>query len=439
MKYAKKFRVVPYTTETPALSQIATTFNTALTTKTYPDEKVKIYNQALSKLKELKSENTPSTPTVENKNYDVSEEIEGEDERERNIRIAKEIAELEKRNAQDISSKTLTDYSHSDKVSKYKRKKPQFDNEKFIKLLDELIENSNLTKSKVQEIHNLLPTSYGNITKNLISTPAFENWTMGTAFNSKIGHPSTIQGQQSQNFITNLTENGSEINKKLFTTPNKTNRKSINQNYKLTNIPENSINDSKINNQNSYLDIAKKKNISKANTINFFTNETSIDKSLNESENVIDGMYDYLNKNNLVKDSPLPKINKDPPKIARVVLNDIAKDIKYVKFFTNLNNNLNLDKNIDDYQTHDDNELDYDEPLTKKQKKGSKSSKQVEEKKVENPELIKLKIVETKQKKAKKDLDKTIQQSNIIEKRTRVQNIPNKSRSNIPRNTPRRK
>ena len=53
--------------------------------------------------------------------------------------------------------------------------------------------------------------------------------------------------------------------------------------------------------------------------------------------------------------------------------------------------------------------------------------------------LIKLKIAETKQKKAKKDLDKTIQQSNIIEKRTRVQNIPNKSRSNIPRNTPRRK
>ena len=80
--------------------------------------------------------------------------------------------------------------------------------------------------------------------------------------------------------------------------------------------------------------------------------------------------------------------------------------------------------------------------LLKNKKKGSnknKSSKQVEEKKVENPELIKLKIVETKQKKAKKDLDKTIQQSNIIEKRTRVQNIPNKSRSNKPRNTPRRK
>ena len=51
MKYAKKIRVVPYITETPALSQIATTFNTALTPKTYPAEKVEIYNQALCKLK----------------------------------------------------------------------------------------------------------------------------------------------------------------------------------------------------------------------------------------------------------------------------------------------------------------------------------------------------------------------------------------------------
>ena len=107
MKYAKKFRVVPYTTETPALSQIATTFNTALTTKTFPDEKVKIYNQALSKLKELKPENIPTTTTLENKNYEISEDNEGEDEVKRNIRIAKEIAELEKRNSQDISSKTI--------------------------------------------------------------------------------------------------------------------------------------------------------------------------------------------------------------------------------------------------------------------------------------------------------------------------------------------
>ena len=50
-------------------------------------------------------------------------------------------------------------------------------------------------------------------------------------------------------------------------------------------------------------------------------------------------------------------MNSPAPKIARVALNDIAKDPKYVKFFTILNNNLNLDKNIDDNQAHDDNEI----------------------------------------------------------------------------------
>ena len=53
MKYAKKFGVVPYTTGTLALWQIDTTFNTK--TNTYPDEKVKICNQALSKIKEMKA------------------------------------------------------------------------------------------------------------------------------------------------------------------------------------------------------------------------------------------------------------------------------------------------------------------------------------------------------------------------------------------------
>ena len=207
MKYAKKFRVVPYTTETPALSQIASTFNTALTTKTYPDEKVKIYNQALSKIKEMKAENIPPPPTVENNNYEINKEIEGEDEEKRNVRIAKEIAELEKRNAQDISSKTLVDYSNSDKVSKYKRKKPQFDTDKFIQLLDELIENSNLTKSKVEAIQQLLPpSSYNNISKNLFSTPwgsRFKDADWSMSFNSQL-NPSTV-GKHNTNYLTNIS------------------------------------------------------------------------------------------------------------------------------------------------------------------------------------------------------------------------------------------
>ena len=62
-------------TETPALSQIATTFNTAFTKNTYPDEKVNIYNHALSKMKEINAENIPASSEEENKIYVVSNEI----------------------------------------------------------------------------------------------------------------------------------------------------------------------------------------------------------------------------------------------------------------------------------------------------------------------------------------------------------------------------
>ena len=50
MKYAKKFKLILYSTETPAVSQVTTTFNNAFTSNTFPDEKVKINNQALSKI-----------------------------------------------------------------------------------------------------------------------------------------------------------------------------------------------------------------------------------------------------------------------------------------------------------------------------------------------------------------------------------------------------
>ena len=255
MKYAKKFRVVPYTTETPALSQVATTFNTALTTNTYPDEKVKIYNQALSRIKEIKAENVPTTE-VENKNYEINEEDEDVDENTRNIRIAKEIAELEKKNAQNISSMTLTDYSNLKPVRKYKRKKaPQFDNEKFIKLLDELIENSNLTRDKIEAIQNLIPpTSYNNISKNLFSTPA--SWTM--SLNSQLNPPSTI-AEHNKNYITNLSDADSpRYGKKR--------RTSVGYLPTLYDIEENSIEEQTSNQKSFYvpnnnLDLNKQKEV----------------------------------------------------------------------------------------------------------------------------------------------------------------------------------
>ena len=74
---------------------------------------------------------------------------------------------MERINAQDISSKTLVDYSNSDKILKYKGKKRQkFDNERFIQLLEQLIDNSNQTRRKEEALQNSSqPSNYNNILK----------------------------------------------------------------------------------------------------------------------------------------------------------------------------------------------------------------------------------------------------------------------------------
>ena len=136
MKYAKKFKLVPYSTETPGVSQVATTFNNALTSNTFPDEKVKIYNQALSKIKELNP-----TDTNDNKYdaYEENNEDPNEKDEDRKKRIAKEIEELEKITSEQTASKTVKDYSNSDflRTKKFKEKS-KFDNEKFMNLLKEI-------------------------------------------------------------------------------------------------------------------------------------------------------------------------------------------------------------------------------------------------------------------------------------------------------------
>ena len=93
MKYAKKFKLVPYTNETPAASKFFSTFNNALATNKYPDEKVKIYNQVLSIIKEL---NPTNITAIESKNYGEDDEIPGENYEARKYRIAKEIDKLQK-------------------------------------------------------------------------------------------------------------------------------------------------------------------------------------------------------------------------------------------------------------------------------------------------------------------------------------------------------
>ena len=154
MKYAKKFKLVPYTNETPAASQIVSTFNNALTTDKYPDEKVKIYNQALSKIKDL---NPANISAIESKNYEEDDEISGESAEARKDRIAKEIDKLEKYTTAYNASKTFKDYSNSEflKTKKFKEKS-KFDNEKFMTLLDDLVKNNNTVTSRLQDIYNLI-------------------------------------------------------------------------------------------------------------------------------------------------------------------------------------------------------------------------------------------------------------------------------------------
>ena len=154
MKYAKKFKLVPYTNETPAASQIVSTFNNALTTDKYPDEKVKIYNQALSKIKDL---NPANLSAIESKNYEEDDEISGESAEARKDRIAKEIDKLEKYTTAYNASKTVQDYSNSDflKTKKFKEKS-KFDNEKFMTLLDDLVKNNNTVTTRLQDIYNLI-------------------------------------------------------------------------------------------------------------------------------------------------------------------------------------------------------------------------------------------------------------------------------------------
>ena len=95
MKYAKKFKLVPYNNETPAASKIVITFNNALKTDKYPDKKVKIYNQALSKIKDL---NPTNITAIESKYYEADDEIPGENDEARKDRIAKEIDKLQNNN-----------------------------------------------------------------------------------------------------------------------------------------------------------------------------------------------------------------------------------------------------------------------------------------------------------------------------------------------------
>ena len=172
MKYAKKFKLVPYSTETPGVSQVTTTFNNALTSNTFPDEKVKIYNQALSKIKELNPTDTNEKKydEYEENNEDPNEKVE-----DRKKRIAKEIAELEKITSEQTASKTVKDYSNSDffKTKKFKEKS-KFDNEKFMKILKDISEDVVLSFGRLatmeKHLHRLAEGKASEVINTAIQT-----------------------------------------------------------------------------------------------------------------------------------------------------------------------------------------------------------------------------------------------------------------------------
>ena len=172
MKYAKKFKLVPYSTETPGVSQVTTTFNNALTSNTFPDEKVKIYNQALSKIKEL---NPTDTNEKKYDEYEENNEDPNEKAEDRKKRIAKEIAELEKITSEQTASKTVKDYSNSDffKTKKFKEKS-KFDNEKFMKILKDISEDVVLSFGRLatmeKHLHRLAEGKASEVINTAIQT-----------------------------------------------------------------------------------------------------------------------------------------------------------------------------------------------------------------------------------------------------------------------------
>jgi len=245
MKYAKKFKLVPYSAETPASTQINAALTNSLRMPTIPEQRVKIYNTALTKLKELQDEN--QIKPVLNTNY----EIEHNDED-----ISKEISDLEKQTIQNKASENLKDYSKSDKLNEVKiKRKKKFDNEKFDILLNKLtqdsqtlstigkdiITNNQNIQTKFGEFENLLNSVFNNqreVDTFKYSTPGINNWNF-SGIKSRLSEPS-LRSRRSQSSI-QINDNAQTINSEYHTLGSD---KSENLSDKSLNLSETINNDS---------------------------------------------------------------------------------------------------------------------------------------------------------------------------------------------------
>ena len=369
MKYAKKFKLVPYSTETPGVSQVATTFNNALTSNTFPDEKVKIYNQALSKIKELNP-----TDTSIDKKYDKFEENNddpNEDPDDRKKRIAKEIEELEKITSEQTASKTVKDYSNSDflKTQKYKEKS-KFDNEKFMNLLTTLSNDLYSSYGKMYHIEKHLNMLSGlqqgeNATKmeelrNLRNIVSNLNPNLTWNDNSLTYKNNTLNPRYSAatpEYVDKSINNTINTPKKLKNTPIDTPKNTV----KLKETPI------QIENQADYIPI-----LNKSDSLKKVSPEQNTPK-----------------RSKLTDITPLEPMTYITPQ-ANQLVNSVSTANKPITTqfygFTNDLSYINEDENNDKLNLTNLNDLDLTEPLpklTKKQKHKQEKNQKAKQKKID--------------------------------------------------------
>ena len=128
MKFARKFTVVPLTSiKTPASTDINSTLLSSLRINANPDDKIEIYNQALSKLRKLSTEINQNNnmkqilddfyTTVSKNNIEKVQSAQD---------IEKQIKEVETEAVKIEAAQNLKDYSKSEFNTVQFQKKPEF-------------------------------------------------------------------------------------------------------------------------------------------------------------------------------------------------------------------------------------------------------------------------------------------------------------------------
>ena len=345
MKYAKKFKLVPYSAETPASTQINAALTNSLKMPTIPEQKVKIYNTALTKLKELQEEN--QIKPVLNTNYEIEQNDED---------ISKEISDLEKQTIQNKASENIKDYSKSNNLNEIKfKRKEKFDNNKFLNLLEDIAVNNYNTNAYLLSIQNLLNKNQNS--DNSTPHPNIDEWdlsrksvpTLNSALTSlkdtntrkKIFNNSLLNRAYADNTETplpppnfykknNLSRSiiksyNNPSPQTLFKTPNK----------KLFSINERSLD--------------KSKNASTARRLSSIS-EISADKSQDNTKNdEVFSIAELFPDNNITMNEQIPSDNELTPNISqnipknlnpKVLIEDISKNPKYIQFYTQAKTNL---------------------------------------------------------------------------------------------------